>query len=380
MKILFVATVRSHIGQFHMPFINELKRLGVTVDAAYKDNSADKPGLDLSAIDTVYEVPFSRSPYSTQNIKAYFELKKIIENGGYDAVHCHTPMGSVVTRLAAKNARKKGLKVIYTAHGFHFYNGASKKNWLLFYPVEKYLSRFTDCLILINNEDYQLAKNKGFKAGKIVKINGVGVDVSKFKCVDSEEKKRLRKQYGYSDDEFIMIYPANLTAEKNHIMLFKALKEVLKKHKNVRLLCPGHTELLNEYENDVKNLNIADKVEFLGYRRDIEYLAALSDVSLSASVREGLPVNLIEAMAIGNAIVATDVRGNRDLVRDGVNGFIVNIGDYKLMADRICRLLESPELIEKFRKVNLESVKSFSVEAVNNQLVGIYKNLNLLSD
>ena len=119
MKVLFVATVRSHIGQFHMPFIRELKKRGAVVDGAFRDNSADKPGLDLSELDHVFEVPFSRSPYSFSNVKAYFALKTVIENGNYDAVHCHTPMGAVVTRLAAKGRRKKGLKVIYTAHGFH---------------------------------------------------------------------------------------------------------------------------------------------------------------------------------------------------------------------------------------------------------------------
>ena len=141
MKVLFVATVRSHIGQFHMPFIKELKSRGCQVHAAFKDNSADKPGLDLSAVDKVYEVPFSRSPYSPDNIRAYKMLKKIIDENNYDAVHCHTPMGAVVARFASIDARKKETKVIYTAHGFHFYKGASKKNWLLFYPVEKYLSR-----------------------------------------------------------------------------------------------------------------------------------------------------------------------------------------------------------------------------------------------
>ena len=159
MKILFVATVRSHIGQFHMPFIKKLKELGCTVDAAYKDNSMDKQGLDTSAIDAVYEVPFSRSPYSFDNIKAYKVLKKIIKNGDYDAVHCHTPMGAVVTRLAAKGARKKGLKVIYTAHGFHFYKGAPLLNWVLFYPIEREMSRLTDKLITIAEQDYKLASD-----------------------------------------------------------------------------------------------------------------------------------------------------------------------------------------------------------------------------
>ena len=142
MKVLFVATVRSHIGQFHMPFIRELKAHGAQVDAAFKDNSADKPGLNLSAIDKTFEVPFERQPLRPDNIKAYKTLKKVIDSNNYDAIHCHTPMGAVIARLAAKGARKKGTKVIYTAHGFHFFKGAPLKNWLFFYPVEKYLSNF----------------------------------------------------------------------------------------------------------------------------------------------------------------------------------------------------------------------------------------------
>ena len=140
MKVLFVATVRSHIGQFHMPFIRELKAHGVEVHAAFKDNSADKPGLDLSAIDKTFEVPFERRPLRPDNIKAYKTLKKVIDSNNYDAIHCHTPMGAVIARLAAKGARKKGTKVIYTAHGFHFFKGAPLKNWLFFYPVRRKVS------------------------------------------------------------------------------------------------------------------------------------------------------------------------------------------------------------------------------------------------
>lgn len=378
MKILFVATVRSHIGQFHMPFIEELKRLGCEVHAAFKDNSDEKPGLDLSVLDKVFEVPFSRSPYSTSNIKAYRVLKKIIEENHYDAIHCHTPMGSVVTRLAAKDVRKKGTKVIYTAHGFHFYNGASKKNWLLFYPVEKYLSKYTDCLITINQEDYDLAKNKGFQAERLYHVNGVGVDISKFHTVSDEEKRQLRNEYGYSENDFILIYPANLTAGKNHYMLFDAVKAALAKHKNIRLLCPGQQELIDDYTARVKELGIDDKVEFLGYRRDIEKLAGLSNVSVSASVREGLPVNLIEAMAIGNAIVATDVRGNRDVVKNNVNGFIVKLGESQDMADKICQLMDHPELCREFKEKNIEMVNDYSTDSVIHEMVRIYKELNLL--
>lgn len=378
MKILFVATVRSHIGQFHMPFIRELKARGVEVHAAFKDNSADKPGLDLSAIDKTFEVPFERQPLRPNNIKAYRELKKIIDGNGYDAVHCHTPMGAVITRLAAKSACKKGTKVIYTAHGFHFFKGASIKNWMLFYPVEKYLSKYTDCLITINSEDCELAHKKKFRAGKIYKVHGVGVELDKFKAVDADEKARLRAEYGYDGDTFIMIYPADLSVRKNQPMLFDALQKIAEKNKNVKLLLPGQPIRLEEYKRMVSERGIADNVEFLGYRRDINNLVGLSDLSVASSFQEGLPINIIEAMAMGNAIVATDVRGNNDAVEDGVNGYLVPVGDSDLMAEKILELMNDREKLRTFGENGLDMVKDFSTENVNREMLTIYGNLGLV--
>ena len=380
MKILFVATVRSHIGQFHMPFIRELKAHGVEVHAAFKDNSADKPGLDLSAIDKTFEVPFERRPLRPNNIKAYRELKKIIDGNGYDAVHCHTPMGAVITRLAAKSARKKGTKVIYTAHGFHFFKGASIKNWMLFYPVEKYLSKYTDCLITINSEDCELAYKKKFRAGKIYKVHGVGVELDKFKAVDADEKARLRAEYGYDGDTFIMIYPADLSVRKNQPMLFDALQKIAEKNKNVKLLLPGQPIRLEEYKRMISERGIADNVEFLGYRRDINNLVGLSDLSVASSFQEGLPINLIEAMAMGNAIVATDVRGNNDAVEDGVNGYLVPVGDSDLMAEKILELMNDREKLRTFGENGLDMVKDFSTENVNREMLTIYGNLGLVCE
>ncbi len=378
MKILFVATVRSHIGQFHMPFIRELKARGVEVHAAFKDNSADKPGLDLSAIDKTFEVPFERQPLRPNNIKAYRELKKIIDGNGYDAVHCHTPMGAVITRLAAKSARKKGTKVIYTAHGFHFFKGASIKNWMFFYPVEKYLSKYTDCLITINSEDCELAHKKKFRAGKIYKVHGVGVELDKFKAVDADEKARLRAEYGYDGDTFIMIYPADLSVRKNQPMLFDALQKIAEKNKNVKLLLPGQPIRLEEYKRMISERGIADNVEFLGYRRDINNLVGLSDLSVASSFQEGLPINIIEAMAMGNAIVATDVRGNNDAVEDGVNGYLVPVGDSDLMAEKILELMNDREKLRTFGENGLDMVKDFSTENVNREMLTIYGNLGLV--
>lgn len=378
MKILFVATVRSHIGQFHMPFIKELKRLGCEVHGAYKDNSDMKKGLDLSSLDKVFEVPFSRSPYSADNIKAYKVLKKIIDENDYDAVHCHTPMGAVVTRLAARTARKKGTKVIYTAHGFHFYNGASKKNWLLFYNVEKYLARYTDCLITINSEDYKLATEKQFDIDKIYHVNGVGVDIGRFHNIDENEKHNLRAEFGYGDDDFLMIYPADFCDRKNQNMLFDMLKILLEKHDNFRLLLPGLEEKAQPFIDYAKSLGVFDKVDIMGYRRDIDKLVGMCDVSLSSSKQEGLPINLIEAMAIGNAIVATDVRGNNDLVENGRNGYLVPLNDSKAMADAVLKIYDNKDLAARFKENSKEMVQKYSEQSVIDEMLKIYRDLKLI--
>lgn len=378
MKILFVATVRSHIGQFHMPFIKELKRLGCEIHGAYKDNSDLKKGLDLSPLDKVFEVSFSRSPYSTDNIKAYKVLKKIIDENDYDAIHCHTPMGAVVTRLAAKAARKKGTKVIYTAHGFHFYNGASKKNWLLFYNVEKYLAKYTDCLITINSEDYKLANEKQFDIDKIYHVNGVGVDIGRFHNINENEKHNLRAEFGYGDDDFLMIYPADFCDRKNQNMLFDMLKILLEKHDNFRLLLPGLEEKAQPFIDYAKSLGVFDKVDVMGYRRDIDKLVGMCDVSLSSSKQEGLPINLIEAMAIGNAIVATDVRGNNDLVENGRNGYLVPLNDSKAMADAVLRIYDNKDLAAQFKENNKEMVQKYSEQSVIDEMLKIYKDLRLI--
>jgi len=378
MKVLFVATVRSHIGQFHMPFIKELKKHGCEVHAAFKDNSADKKGLDLSEIDRVFEVPFSRSPYSRSNIAAYGKLKKIIEENEYDAVHCHTPMGAVVARLAAVNARKKGTKVIYTAHGFHFYKGASKRNWLLFYNAEKFLTRYTDCLITINKEDYALSKAKFGNIKKIYHVNGVGVDISRFHSVEEGERLKLRAEYGYCADDFLLIYPADFCERKNQYMLFDTLKLLLEKHGDFRLLLPGLEEKAQPFIEYAKQLGVYDNIDILGYRRDIDRLVGMCDVSVSSSRQEGLPINLIEAMAIGNAIVATNVRGNNDLVENGENGFLVPLDDCEAMARYILKLYDSPQLCRTFKENNKKMVEKYSVRNVIADMTEIYKDLNLL--
>lgn len=193
-KVLFVATVvKTHIMEFHIPYLKMFKEMGWETAVAARNDYENPADCVIPYCDTYYNIPFERNPLKPGNLKAYKELKHIIDEGEYDIIHCHTPVGAMLTRLAAKQARKKGTKVFYTAHGFHFYKGAPAINWILYYPVEKWLSRYTDVLITINKEDFERAKT--FRAGKVCYVPGVGIDLKKFN-VGYVNKEQKRKEIG----------------------------------------------------------------------------------------------------------------------------------------------------------------------------------------
>ena len=368
-KILFTATVDSHIKHFHLPYLKWFKEQGFEVHVASRGESK------IPFADVKYEIPFERSPFKFSNIKAYKQLKEIIEKNDYLLIHCHTPVGGVLTRLAARKARKSGTKVIYTAHGFHFYKGAPLKNWLIYYPIEKWLARCTDCLITINDEDYECAVRKKFKAGSIKKVNGVGIDLNKFKPQTPEKKKELRKQYGYDENDFILIYVAEMSYRKHQDLLIDAVALLKERIPNIKLLLVGKGEMEYLYKKKVEKLGLKNEVEFLGYRNDVPNLMAIADVVLSSARHEGLPVNVMEAMATGLPLVVTDCRGNRDLVQNGENGFVVGIDDAEGMAERIEYIYKNKKIREKAREYNLENIKNYSLDVVRIKMSEIYKEM-----
>jgi glycosyltransferase EpsD len=365
-KILFTATVDSHIINFHIPYLKWFKEQGYEVHVASNGNS------NIPFVDVKYNIPFERSPFKLANLKAYKQLKKIIDDNNYKLIHCNTPMGSVLTRLAAKKARKKGTKIIYTAHGFHFFKGSPLINWLLYYPVEKWLSRYTDCLITINDEDYECAVRKKFKAGSIKKVNGVGIDLNKFTPQTVEKKKELRKQYGYNDTDFILICVAELNHNKHQDLLINAVSILKNKIPNIKLLLVGSGNLMEQYKKQVKKLGLEKYIQFLGYRSDVSNLLTISDLLVSASRREGLPVNVMEAMATGLPLVVTDCRGNRDLVKNGENGYVVGIDDVDGFANAVEELYSSQESRQEFGQKSLEFIKQYSLESVMKGMDEIY--------
>lgn len=317
-KVLIVATVAGHINAFHISSIKELKKM------EYEVHVATRRSNEVEFCDKAFEVEFARNPINVKNYKAYEELKKIINENDYEIIHCHTPVGGVLARLAARKARKKRTRVIYTAHGFHFYKGAPLFNWLIYYPIEKWLSKYTDCLITINQEDYDLAKKKFKKCKQIELVHGVGVDESKFDFeMSNEEKHELRKSLGLKDDDFVLIQVGELNRNKNQIMAIKAMRELVKENSNIHLLLVGKGKLEKIYRQKIEEYGLQENIHILGFRKDIPQLMKIANVLLSLSYREGLPVNVIEGMLCGLPIIATDCRGNRDLVKNSQNGFII---------------------------------------------------------
>lgn len=371
-KVLFVATVvKTHIMEFHVPYLKMFKEMGWETAVAARNDYENPADCVIPYCDTYYDIPFERNPFKLENLKAYKELKKVIDNGRYDIIHCHTPVGAMLTRLAAKQARKNGTKVFYTAHGFHFYKGAPAINWVLYYPVEKWLSRYTDVLITINKEDYERAK--AFKAGRVCYVPGVGIDLKKFN-VDYVDKEQKRKEIGVDSDDFVLLSVGELIPRKNHEVVIRAMS-VLKQNGGLEhieyVICGQGT-----YEVDLKKLaeelSVADHIHFLGYRNDISEICNCADLFVFMSHQEGLSVALMEAMACGLPAVCSNIRGNTDLIDDGVTGLIPNNTPEEL-AGAINRMRNDTNLCDRLASAALQKIKQFDLSSVEERMKIIYR-------
>ena len=370
MKILLVATVQSHICQFHRPLAQVLHAHGCEVHVAARNNLAEKNGLRLDFAEKVFDIPFSRSPKSPDNIRAYRQLKKILDQEHYDVIYCNTPMGGIVTRLAARKARKTGTRVFYTAHGFHFYKGAPKKNWLVFYPIERLFARLTDRLICINREDYTLAVEK-FSV-KTERIHGVGVDGERYFPVSEREQLLLRQELGFSPEQNLILCIGELLPNKNQAMAVRMMPRILEELPDTVLLLAGNGPEKDKLEQLIGQLGLRDHVKLLGYCTCLEQYQRIADVLVACSHREGLPLNLVEAMLTENPVVATKNRGHCELVCHGETGFLVDRNDACAMAECVLALLRAPEERHRMGLAAREFALEYGMENVKRELESIY--------
>ena len=314
-------------------------------------------------------MPIPRDVKDISNIiNSYRIVKALIDTGNYNMIHCHSPIGGVVARLAAKEARKRGTKVIYTAHGFHFFSGASRKAWLLYYPIEKFCAGYTDLLITINQEDYKIGKTLGAK--KTVYVPGIGVHIDEIKnlAVDRASK---RAELSYQDSDFVFMSTGQVSLRKNHEVVIKAMA-LLQDH-NIKYLIVGFGEEEKRLKRLVKELGVDNCVRFVGYRSDVKELLHVVDAFVFPSRQEGLPVALMEAMAVGLPIVASRIRGNVDLIADGVNGYLVDCDKPEQFTKAMEQIVCSDT--SGMREANQRRINRFDTSAVNKKMTRLYETI-----
>ncbi len=366
-KILFVANTDMHIELCYLPYIEYLKKQGYIVHVA-TNTSRTFPNCDKK-----FSIPISRNPFRLGNLKAIKQLKEILKDEKYDMISTSTPMGSVITRFAVKKTRKiNHTKVIYTAHGFHFFKGAPFINYLLYYPIEKYLIKYTDILITINNEDYEFAK-KHFNTD-IRLINGIGYNEEKFNHkLNEQEKIKLRNELNIKKNDYVIIYVAEISKRKKQKYLVNALSKM--NLDNIKVLLTGSDILNYKIQKLVMRKHLENNIYFLGFRNDISDLLDISDLVISVSKQEGLPLNIMEAMKKEKPIIVTDCRGNRDLIKNNKNGIVVPINDTNLLIDKIIYLKKNKKTAEKLGKGNKKIINKYSIEKILPKYAKIYSEL-----
>lgn len=376
-KVLMLASVASMIVQFNIPNIEILQKMGYQVDVAcnFKAGSTCSDEMiaelkrKLRKISVrCYQIDFSRSiTDAVSNMKALWQVEYLVGKNHYEFIHCHSPIGGVVARIVGK---LKNTKVIYTAHGFHFFNGAPKKNWLLYYPVEKFLSRWTDTIITINHEDYNRA-NKKFHAKKVEYIPGVGVDTSRFKgCTVTKSEKR--RELGIPEDAFILLSVGELSSRKNHQVVIKALAEIA--NSSIYYVIAGQGEDYENYKKFAENAGIEDQLILLGARTDVDELCVAADVFVHPSIREGLGIAPLEGMAAGLPLISSYVNGIKDYTEDGVSGVCIkNPLDVEEVKNAILRMLGDEELRTSCATNNQKTAEKFSLAASQKVMNEIYE-------
>ncbi len=379
-KVLIVASVISFIEWFNkenVDFLNEVMGHEVHIACNFdymNDTDVERTQKYIELLKAkgvvLHNIAFARSPFSSANIKAFKKLKYIIDTEAFDLIHCHTPTVSMMTRLAAKKARARGSVVMYTCHGFHFHKSSSKKNWLIYYPIERFLSRYCDFLVTINKEDYNRAKT--FHCKNVRYIPSVGVDIHRIKdmTINKEAKK---ESIGVPSDKVLIVSAGELIERKNHEVIIKALAKI--QNPDIYYAIAGKGPLKEYLTNLANDLGISDRVLFLGFRTDVFELYHAADISAFPSKIEGLGLAGVEAMAAGVPLVSSNVHGILDYVIDGKTGYAIAPNDVDGYASAIKKLAENPALRESMKADCIKAVELFEIHNALNVMWNIYREI-----
>lgn len=375
-KALVVASVASMIQQFNMHNIQLLLDQGYIVEVVcnckegntISDEKVKEMVRELAEKGvSVTHVPIPRKIYDIKGIfKSIKQIRKMCKKEKYVLMHCQSPIGSVVARAAAIKARKNGMKVIYTAHGFHFYKGAPKKNWIIFYPIEKVFSYVTDVLITINKEDYTFAK-KHMNAKQVEYLPGVGIDTEKFWLENFDEETK-RAELGITKNDLMILSVGELNKNKNQEVIIRAIAKL--NDSRIHYFIAGRGDKEEYLRNLAKSLGV--NLQLLGYRTDIIELLNTADIFALPSLREGLSVALMEAMSAGLPCIVSRIRGNVDLIEEGKGGYLCEPDDEDGFKNRIGELMFKSKKKTEFSKFNRERITFFDIKEINDKMKLIY--------
>ncbi|MFV8765442.1 glycosyltransferase family 4 protein [Aerococcus urinaeequi] len=367
MKILYITTLSNTINAFLIPHIEMLIQKGHTVDVACCiEKPIDKRIYELGCV--VHQIPFSRKILKNNILKIQKQIQYIVMKDKYDVIHTHTPIASAISRNALKN--NKNVKKIYTAHGFHFFKGAPLKNWIIYYPIEKYLSKYTDSLITINKEDYKKAKQ--MSKNKVYYTPGIGLDLEK-SINKRNRKQNIKKEFNITEEQTVLLSVGELNENKNHETVIKSLARVDKKLYKYIICGEGHKQ--KALESLVKKYGMENNVILAGFRNDIPEIMKNTDIFIFPSYREGLSVALMEAMASGLPVICSDIRGNTDLIDNHKGGIIVLPKKTLEFEAAILELIQDNLKRVNYGLYNKEKILQFSLNMVLNQTDEIYLNM-----
>ena len=380
-KVLIVTTISGFLAQFEMNDVDILKNLGCEI--CYASNfrnpvyESDHGELKQKGI-RLYPIDIEKSPvHLAHNIKAFFQICRIIRKEQIDLIHCHNPIGGVVGRLAAFFCRKQKARVIYTAHGFHFYKGAPWVNWLAYFPVEALLARLTDCLITINREDYARSFSFRLKEGGMrVRIPGVGVCTKRF-SKEAGKRKRAREQmrgrFGIGENVFYILSVGELNGNKNHEVILRAMARL--GNPNIHYGICGRGKRGESLRKLAEELGIGSQFTMFGFRRDIPDILQCADCFAFPSKREGLGIAAIEAMAGGIPLITSDCRGTREYMEDGVTGYVCKKGSVEEYARAISCMMEDAQGRGRMGRECMERAKEFDLAETDRVMRRVYEEL-----
>lgn len=371
-KRILVTSTDLMMVQFLVPHIQNLSEQGYEVEIACSDVGGrtqevrDKLQIYTKAM---YTVRLHRSPVNLNNFIGYKDMKKIIDANHYDIIWTNEPVIGVVTRLAAQKARKNGTKVLYMVHGFHFFDGAPKLNWMVYYPIEKLMASKADVICTVNKEDYKRAKT--FNVKRVEYIHGIGINTARLTLGDN--KNDIRAELGIDKDDFLVLSVGELNENKNQKTIIKAIVEI--GDEDIHYVLCGKGDQLENLQNLTAELGLEEKVHFLGYRKDVVDICSQADVYVMPSYREGLPVASLEAMYCGLPLVTSNIRGLSDVMEQGKSGYMCRPDDIHGFAEGIRKLKKNTEMRKQMGLRNRETVKPYCIENTKKEILTLLGTL-----